>query len=41
MEADLGGTYIYTILEELMIQGNKEEYPKQIFLLTDGGVPNT
>jgi hypothetical protein len=41
MEADLGGTYIYNILEELLTQKKIHGYPRQLFLLTDGAVPNT
>jgi von Willebrand factor A domain-containing protein 5 len=41
MSADLGGTYIYSVLEELLTKNHYEGYPKQVFLLTDGGVPNT
>ena len=41
MEADLGGTYVYNFLEELLTQKAIQSYPRQIFMLTDGAVPNT
>ena len=41
MGADLGGTKIYNPLSSLLDSKPIEGYPKQIFLLTDGGVANT
>lgn len=41
MYADMGGTEIYQPLFNLITQKPIEGYPKQIFLLTDGGVSNT
>ena len=42
MGADLGGTEIYGPLNNILINSKLiEGYPKQIFLLTDGGVSNT
>ena len=41
MGADLGGTEIYNPLSSLISSKLIEGYPKQIFLLTDGGVSNT
>ena len=41
MGADLGGTEIYNPLHSLIGSKPIEGYPKQIFLLTDGGVSNT
>lgn len=41
MSADMGGTEIYNPLRDLLISKPIEGYPKQVFLLTDGGVSNT
>jgi hypothetical protein len=41
MYADMGGTEIYNPLHNLLNGKLLEGYPKQIFLLTDGGVSNT
>ena len=41
MSADMGGTEIYNPLHNLITQKPIEGYPKQVFLLTDGGVSNT
>ena len=41
MSADMGGTQIFNPLHNLLRQKPKDGYPKQIFLLTDGGVSNT
>lgn len=41
MSADMGGTEIYNPLFNLLSQKPIDGYPKQIFLLTDGGVSNT
>jgi hypothetical protein len=41
MSADMGGTEIFKPLNSLLKELPKEGYPKQIFLLTDGGVSNT
>ena len=41
MSADMGGTEIYQPLFNLISDKPIEGYPKQIFLLTDGGVSNT
>jgi hypothetical protein len=41
MSADMGGTEIYSPLQNLLNAKTIEGYPKQIFLLTDGGVSNT
>jgi hypothetical protein len=37
----MGGTEIYTPLENLLTGKPIDGYPKQIFLLTDGAVSNT
>lgn len=37
----MGGTEIYEPLQQILIKKVIEGYPKQIFLLTDGGVSNT
>ena len=37
----MGGTEIYHPLKRLLEEKPTEGYPKQIFLLTDGGVSNT
>lgn len=41
MTANLGGTEIYEVLQQLLSQKPIEDYPRQIFLLTDGGVSDT
>lgn len=41
MSADMGGTEIYEPLDKILKNKVIEGYPKQIFLLTDGGVSNT
>ena len=41
MQADMGGTEVYEPLKDLLRSNPIEGYPKQIFLLTDGGVSNT
>ena len=41
MQADLGGTEIYDPLHKIMICSKIKDYPRQIFLLTDGHVDNT
>lgn len=41
MNADMGGTDIFDPLQERITSKPIEGYPKQIFLLTDGGVSNT
>ena len=41
MRADLGGTEIYHPLSNILRSKIIEGYPKQVFLLTDGGVSNT
>lgn len=41
MTADMGGTEIYAPLQNILTSKIIEGYPKQIFLLTDGGVSNT
>ena len=41
MGSDLGGTEIFNPLSSLISSKSIEGYPKQIFLLTDGGVSNT
>ena len=41
MSADMGGTEIYNPLFNLITAKPIDGYPKQIFLLTDGGVSNT
>lgn len=41
MTADMGGTEIYSPLENIFKNKIIEGFPKQIFLLTDGGVSNT
>ena len=41
MNADMGGTEIYDPLKKLLEEKVIEGYPRQIFLLTDGGVSNT
>lgn len=41
MSADMGGTEIYDPLRNLITGKPIDGYPKQIFLLTDGGVSNT
>jgi von Willebrand factor A domain-containing protein 5 len=41
MSADMGGTEIYNALKDLLEAKPTEGYPKQVFLLTDGGVSNT
>ncbi len=41
MKANFGGTDIYYALLELLMAKTIEDYPKQIFLLTDGDVANT
>ena len=37
----MGGTEIYDPLKKLLNQENIVGYPKNIFILTDGGVSNT
>ena len=41
MSADMGGTEIYQPLLNQITDKPIDGYPKQIFLLTDGGVSNT
>ncbi|XP_071167550.1 von Willebrand factor A domain-containing protein 5A-like [Mytilus edulis] len=41
MEADMGGTEILRPLKQIYSNSCKQGYPRQIFLLTDGGVRNT
>lgn len=41
MDADMGGTEVYNPLFNLLTEKVRNGYPKQIFLLTDGGVSNT
>jgi hypothetical protein len=41
MRADMGGTEIYNPLLRILQNKVIDGYPKQIFLLTDGGVSNT
>ncbi len=41
MRADMGGTEIYYSLHKILQSKVIDGYPKQIFLLTDGGVSNT
>ncbi len=41
MEADLGGTEIYAPLYFAINKNPIDGYPRQMFLLTDGGVFNT
>ncbi|XP_052099163.1 von Willebrand factor A domain-containing protein 5A-like isoform X2 [Mytilus californianus] len=41
MEADMGGTEILQPLKQIYSKNCKQGYPRQIFLLTDGGVSNT
>ncbi|KAK3729137.1 hypothetical protein QZH41_005821 [Actinostola sp. cb2023] len=41
MEADLGGTEILAPLQDVFSQPLIKGYPRQVFLLTDGGVRNT
>ncbi|XP_071167544.1 von Willebrand factor A domain-containing protein 5A-like isoform X2 [Mytilus edulis] len=41
MEADMGGTEILQPLQQIYSKNCKQGYPRQIFLLTDGGVSNT
>jgi hypothetical protein len=41
MSADMGGTEIYNPLQNLLSGKLIDNYPKQIFLLTDGAVSNT
>ena len=40
MKADLGATEIKHPLENIFLQKSLKDYPKQIFLLTDGRVSN-
>jgi len=41
MKANLGGTFIFDILAEVLKKPVIHNYVKQIFLLTDGGVANS
>lgn len=41
MDADFGGTEIYSPLNQILHEKVQEGYPKHVFLLTDGGVGNT
>ena len=41
MGADMGGTEVYAPLHTLLTSATIPGYPKQVFLLTDGGVSNT
>ncbi|KAK3087757.1 hypothetical protein FSP39_010231 [Pinctada imbricata] len=41
MNADMGGTEILQPLQEIYLKSTIPEHPRQIFLLTDGGVANT
>ncbi|CAC5412219.1 unnamed protein product [Mytilus coruscus] len=41
MKADMGGTEILRPLKQIYSKNCKQGYPRQIFLLTDGGVSNT
>ena len=41
MDADLGGTEILCPLQDLFSQPLIKGYPRQVFILTDGGVGNT
>ena len=40
-DADMGGTEIYTCLQDIYQRPLRKGYPRFIFLLTDGGVSNT
>ena len=40
IKADLGGTEIFPPLENVLIDSITKTYPRQIFILTDGGVNN-
>jgi len=40
-DADMGGTEIYGALERIFSDPVKTDYPRSLFLLTDGGVSNT
>jgi hypothetical protein len=41
MSANMGGTEIFEPLQSILQHKTIPGYPKQIFLLTDGGVSNT
>jgi hypothetical protein len=41
MSADMGGTEIYYPLKQILERKPIDGYPKQVFLLTDGGVSDT
>lgn len=41
MSANMGGTEIYAPLMNLLNEKVIDGYPRQVFLLTDGGVSNT
>jgi len=40
-DADMGGTEIYEALDKIFRDPVKADYPRSLFLLTDGGVSNT
>ena len=41
MQANLGGTVIKRPILEALSYENRAEYPKNVFLITDGAVSNT
>ena len=41
LKADLGGTELYAPLEAIFKTPFEEEYPRQVFILTDGAISNT
>jgi uncharacterized protein YegL len=41
MKADLGGTNVLAPLQDILSGGPNLDYPRQVFLLTDGDVDNT
>lgn len=41
MKADMQGTVIYQPLKDELVRSPKKDYPKHIFLLTDGEVNDT
>ena len=40
VDSNMGGTEIYTLLEDIFSQACRPGYPRSLFLLTDGGVSN-